>query len=591
MIKFYTGTATIDRRLQIVRADEQFYEYIGVENYASLAGAIHPDGLPYLKKFVEGLGIGETTALVVRIKAIDGRYHHVFAELSELSVEGEKESYIEIRIQDINALEEKLQGLCDENRQYNELLDMWGENLFLYNIKTDALQIFNGDSMNRVYSFRGTLGEFRKSVLDQKALGEEYLPAFEEFCRDLAEGTKNFEYKLLFLNEAVDPQKDIHFVRGKTILNIQNEPVVLGCILRRNGADGSPYGYLQNDYDRDVTTGLLTKKAILEYTENLLRHKPKYNVNLCVVDIDNFKQVNDTLGHMFGDEVLAKVADILKEAVAGKGIVGRIGGDEMFVLLEGVNTLSDLRGILRSIRNNVEWAYKERKEVPRVTCSIGVSTYPADGYVYEDLFKIADKMLYRAKQKGKNRYIVYAPEVHGDVLSEGEPVSTPGNVGKRQDKEDLVLKMLEYVAQQANRPFDMLLQDIGSTFGLDEIHLFYGDAGKVLLESFWNVDGREKPESSFANYVHEENFVHLYRDHNMAAIDKLDLIEQLCPQTYQYMMNRGVKVALIYKMECKQHEGYIAYCKMSDISRKWSDSDMANLTYISKMIELIINDR
>lgn len=591
MIKFYTGTATVDRRLQIVRADEQFYEYIGGENYASLAGAIHPDGLPHLKKFVEGLGAGETTALVVRIKAIDGRYHHVFAELSELSVEGDKESYIEIRIQDINALEEKLQGLCDENRQYNELLDMWGENLFLYNIKTDALQIFNGDSMNRVYSFRGTLGEFRKSVLEQKALGEEDLPAFEELCRDLAEGTKNFEYKLLFLNEAVDPQKDIHFVRGKTILNVRDEPVVLGCILRRNGADGSPYGYLQKDYDRDVTTGLLTKKAILEYTENLLRNKPKYNVNLCVVDIDNFKQVNDTLGHMFGDEVLAKVADILKEAVAGKGIVGRIGGDEMFVLLEGVNTLSDLRGILRSIRNNVEWAYKERKEVPRVTCSIGVSTYPVDGYVYEDLFKIADKMLYRAKQKGKNRYIVYAPEVHGDVLSEGEPVSTPGSVGKRQDKEDLVLKMLEYVAQQANRPFDMLLQDIGSTFGLDEIHLFYGDAGKVLLESFWNVDGREKPGSSLTDYVHEENFVHLYRDHNMAVIDKLDLIEQLCPRTHLYMMARGVKVALIYKMDCKQHEGYISYCKMSDISRKWSDSDMANLTYISKMIELIINDR
>lgn len=591
MTKFYTGTATIDRRLQIVRADEQFYEYIGGENFASLAGAIHPEGLPHLKKIVEELGPGESAALVVRIKAVDGMYHHVFAELSELAVEVNQETYIEIRLQDINLLEDKLQGIYDENRRCNELLDLWGENLFLYDVKKDVLQIFNGGNMNRVYSFRGTLEEFRESVLRQKAVEEEYLSDFEGLCRDLHAGTKSFEYKMLFLRETVDPQKNIHYVRGKTILNVREEPMVLGCILRRNRVDGSLCDYIQNDFERDVTTGLLTKKAILEYTENLLHHKPKYNVNLCVVDVDNFKQVNDTLGHLFGDEVLARVADILKEAVAGKGIVGRIGGDEMFVLLEGVNTMADLRGIMRCIRSNVEWAYKERKDVPPVTCSIGVSTYPTDGYVYEDLFKIADKMLYRAKQKGKNRYIIYSPEIHGDVLSESEPANMQGSIIKRQDKEDLVLKMLEYVAQQVIRPFDMLLPEIGVTFGLDEIHLFYGNTKKVLLESFWNVDGREKPESSFVNYVHEENFVHLYREHNMAVIDKLDLIEQLCPKLHRYMMECGVRVALIYKMNCKQHEGYIAYCKTSEMSRKWSDGDMANLTYISKIIELIINDR
>lgn len=289
--------------------------------------------------------------------------------------------------------------------------------------------------------------------------------------------------------------------------------------------------------------------------------------------------------------MLATAADIIKEAVAGKGLAGRIGGDEMFVVLEGINTLSDLRGILRSIRSNVEWLYKDRKDVPTVTCSIGVSTYPDDALVYDDLFKIADKMLYRAKQKGKNRYIVYAPDVHGDVLSEQETVNVQSSALQRQDKEDLVLKMLEYVARQANRPFDMLLSDVGSTFGLEEIHLFYGDEKKRRLESYWNVDGGEMPKESFADYIHEENFVHLYREHNMAVIDNLDLIQQLCPQTHKYLMTRGVKAALVYKMDCKKHEGYLVYCKMSDITRKWSDSDIANLTYISKMFELLINDR
>ena len=426
----------------------------------------------------------------------------------------------------------------------------------------------------------------RRNVVE----GEDLL-SFEEFCNDIAEGAKNFEYKLLFRDKDVVPKRDIHCVKGRTIINSRKERVVLGCILRRSNMDGGGFEHVQNDFERDITTGLLTKRAILEYTENLLRSKPKYNVNLCVVDLDNFKQINDTLGHMFGDEVLAKVAGILKDAVVGKGVAGRIGGDEMFVVLEGINTLSDLRGVLRSIRSNVEWAYKDRKEVPPLSCSIGVSTYPDDALVYDDLFKIADKMLYRAKEKGKNRYIIYAPDVHGDVLSEGNTVNIQVDSSQKQDKEELVLKMIEYVAYQVKRPFEMILQDIGTTFGLDEIHLFYGDAPKALLESFWSVDGWEKPENSFGEYVHEENFEHLYREHNMAVIDKLDLIEQLCPRTHDYMMKRGVKVALIYKMNCKRHEGYIVYCKMSDISRKWSDSDMANLTYASKTIELIINDK
>ncbi len=591
MAKSYTGTATIDRRLQIVRADKQFYEYIGFDHYASLAGSVHPKDIEYFREAVSGLEEEETSVLVVRIMAYDERYHYVLAELSALLVDGVKDAYIEIRIQDIADMESKLNNIYDENCIYNEFLDMWGEYLFLYDKKKDFFQIFNGGSSNRVFSFRGGIKDFQESLLEKQIVDAEYLPVFGELCQDITNGTKRFEYRLRFLDKLVDPEKDIHIVKGRTILNAQRDPVVMGCILRRSTAGKMTMDYIQNDYDKDVTTGLLTKRAIIEYTENLLRHKPKHNVNLCVVDLDNFKQINDTLGHLFGDEVLATVADIIKEAIEGKGLAGRIGGDELFVVLEGVNTLADLRGILRSIRSNVEWAYKERKNVPSVTCSIGVSTYPFDALVYDDLFKIADKMLYHAKHKGKNRYIIYTPDVHGDVLSEQETVSVQGSVLQRQDKEDLVLKMLEYLAEKVNRPFDMLLRDVGSVFGLDEIHLFYGEKKKMLLESYWNIDGGEMPEESFADYVHETNFVHLYKEHGMAVIDKLDLIEQLCPNTHKYLMMRGVKVALVYRMNCKKHEGYIVYCKMSDMARKWSDSDMANLTYISKMIELLINDR
>ena len=452
------------------------------------------------------------------------------------------------------------------------------------------MQVFNGGNKNRVFTFRGTFEEFRNYITKERKLVTEYTESFREFCGNVLNGVKNFEGKLAF--GAAGEEGVVHFLKGRTSRNSKGEQIVFGYLLRRNRDGSNGAERIQEEFETDVTTGLLTKKAILNYTENLLHRKPKYNVNLCIIDIDNFKAVNDTLGHMFGDEVLAKVSGVIKEAVKGKGIVGRIGGDEIFVVLEGINNLSDLRGVLRSIRNDVEWAYMDRKEVPKVTCSIGVSTYPTDSQVYDDLFQIADKMLYRAKQKGKNRYIIYAPDVHGDVLHGETEAVVQNSTATRQDKEDLVLKYITYMAKQINRPLNMWLGEIGMAFALDEIRLIYGEDGKTLLENFWSADNSPRPyEDDMISFVHEENFGHLYREHDMAVIDKLDLIEQLCPQTFRYMTEHGVRTALVYRMDYRHHEGYIAFYKKSDMSRKWSDSDLANLAYISKILELAINDR
>lgn len=591
MTNLYSITATIDERLQIIRADKNFYEYIGFEHYVSLSESIHPEDLECLKQAIAHLGNDKPSMILFRMMSIDKQYHHVLAELSRFSLEGEGKNFIEIKILDIDNLDEKLDSLYNESRINNEFLDIWQEYLFLYDKARDFLQIFNGGRLNRVFSFRGTLDAFRSAILERKIVKDEYISDFNDLCKNIANGAQSFEHKLLLFDKTVDPERDIHLIKGQTILNSHNDPIVLGCIQCRDNSNNIRSEYLHNEYDKDVTTGLLTKKAIIDYTENLLNHKPKHNINICILDIDNFKQVNDTMGHLFGDEVLATVAGIIKETVAGNGLVGRIGGDEMFIVLEDINSLSDLRGILRSIRGNIEWAYKERKDIPKVTCSIGASTYPADSLIYSDLFKIADKMLYRAKQKGKNRYIIYERDVHGDVLSEGAPVTSPVNTGQKKNRQSIVINMMEYLANQLRTPFNIILQDIGNAFDLDEVFLFYGGINKVVLEGHWNAEGKESTVEPYIGYVNENNFIHLYKEHGMAVINKVDLVKPLCPMTYEYLNKINVKVALIYKMSCRNHEGYIAYYKKSDISRQWPESDIVNLTYISKIIELIFNDR
>ena len=163
--------------------------------------------------------------------------------------------------------------------------------------------------------------------------------------------------------------------------------------------------------------------------------------------------------------------------------------------------------------------------------------------------------------------------------------------GKRQDREELLLKLLEGLSRQQKQPFGTIMENIGYAFGLDEVRLFYRKGEKVLINVCWREKEGTRAVEDPMDFAREENFIHLYKGHNIAIVDRTSLIEQLCPQTWLWLTQRGVKAALIYKMNFTHHEGFICYNKMSDSSRKWSDGDRESLTYISKVIELLINDK
>lgn len=127
----------------------------------------------------------------------------------------------------------------------------------------------------------------------------------------------------------------------------------------------------------------------------------------------HFKDVNDTYGHMFGDQVIAATADVIKKVVGQNGAAGRMGGDEFMVVLTSYEDELDLRNYLRGIKTNVAALFQNKLNGNRLSCSIGASRAGVDSDDYKELFRIADKALYIAKQKGKNRFIIYKKELHG----------------------------------------------------------------------------------------------------------------------------------------------------------------------------------
>ena len=174
---------------------------------------------------------------------------------------------------------------------------------------------------------------------------------------------------------------------------------------------------------RDVLSGLLNRGTATEYIEQCLKHMhPGDTCALFIIDLDNFKQVNDTLGHQAGDQVIRLAAKALSGCFRATDIVGRLGGDEFFALLSGDITESAAREKARSICEALQFSIGVNPTL-HVSSSVGVYIATGETRAFEKLYERADAALYEAKAEGRNRYYISTGE-SGEKLRH-DPAPSP----------------------------------------------------------------------------------------------------------------------------------------------------------------------
>lgn len=156
---------------------------------------------------------------------------------------------------------------------------------------------------------------------------------------------------------------------------------------------------LKNWALRDPLTGLLNKIETQNRIDKKLDNSDK-EYALMIFDIDNFKSINDTKGHLFGDNVIKMVAKKIKDEFDDDNIVGRIGGDE-FIMLS-----NDVKNILDNA-DRINEVFRNMSDECNLSCSIGIAIYPKHGTTFQDLYKKADSALYITKKKGKNGFSIF----------------------------------------------------------------------------------------------------------------------------------------------------------------------------------------
>ncbi len=157
----------------------------------------------------------------------------------------------------------------------------------------------------------------------------------------------------------------------------------------------------------DPLTAILNRRAfMLEYERELSRcARAKTGLALAIFDLDHFKDVNDTYGHLVGDLVLRRVADILRSSLRGHDVIGRYGGEEFALLMPGADTAAALAGTERARLAVGERPIQAGSLRIPITVSAGVAAYGCDDADWESLLRSADAALYEAKRGGRNRVV------------------------------------------------------------------------------------------------------------------------------------------------------------------------------------------
>lgn len=240
-----------------------------------------------------------------------------------------------------------------------------------------------------------------------------------EVCRTLRATPEWQSLPIVLIGERGDDEIRVAAYRSGAddYLSSRSEPVVIRACLE---ARLERSRVVQERADRDGLTGLLVRRAFNDALQTRIGTARRQGscVSVCLIDLDHFKSVNDTYGHLAGDRVLSMMGRLLSSSFRVEDLRGRWGGEEFVVAFSNEDAKSAKVILERARKEFVRLFFDgENGERFQSSFSAGIATFPQNGQTIEDLFKIADERLYQVKEAGRNQ--ILAADNFGD-LSEGE---------------------------------------------------------------------------------------------------------------------------------------------------------------------------
>ena len=273
-----------------------------------------------------------------------------------------------------------------------------------WRIITQRRQLIGQGTFQSCYSVEALCEAALDSISDHTCPAYQFYERFtSENLKDIFASGKtymSFEYQRLLSNEEARwVHNEVRF-----LTDVESGHLCIMLIAKDIDTEKEEEQKLMVAARMDKMTMLLNRETTMEEIRKILLEEAEKQHVLYMIDMDNFKCLNDTLGHMAGDEFLVELATAIKKCFRESDIVGRIGGDEFFVFMKNTPSHMVMERKAQELLEAVRTVSAGYPTIP-LSGSIGISVFPQNGNTLEELYNQADVALYEAKRKGKNQYI------------------------------------------------------------------------------------------------------------------------------------------------------------------------------------------
>ncbi|MEG1638244.1 MAG: diguanylate cyclase [Erysipelotrichaceae bacterium] len=347
---------------------------------------------------------------------------------------------------------------------------------------------------------------------------------------------------------------------------------------------------------KDPLTGLYNKVAMATLANKGLSESPYEQHALMVLDIDDFKGINDTLGHAFGDLVLIDVASKLKTAFRNNDVVGRIGGDEFSVLMKNIPNTSSILKKGAELSKLFQQTYVGDKQECKISCSIGIiiTETTSDNESFEALYRKADAALYQAKQSGKNKFVLYQASDADSYPIESTKTEDEDlqSLKKTHTLENYIFELL-YASKDFKSSINMALTTIGQQFDVSRVSIFEHDEDGHTTHNIyeWCNEGISSELENMQNlelFSDETSIMDCFDENGLLYCND---VKELPFYVQAILTKQHVLATLqVTIFNDKQAFGIIGFYDCN-VHRVWTGEEIEKLSYLSKVLSVFLTKK
>lgn len=462
---------------------------------------------------------------------------------------------------------------------FKAVVELTDELFFGLDIRTSLIQYYG--KRRSAFGFGSEHYDFPEEIIAANLIYPDDIPTFRKLSENMKKGVyEPLDMRFVFK----DGTCHYYQVEYHTLYNQNNEPIFsIGKAI-----DINEKRELEIRSTVDSLTGCLNKATTKTRIEDALRREKDGNHAMFIVDIDDFKAVNDTFGHHFGDLVLGEIAKHLKKCSAKQDIIGRIGGDEFIVFVSNVKDKNNLVCRANKMIEGFHTIYANEKQTCKIAGSIGIARYPEDGKDYEELYKAADKALYQSKGRGKDSYTFYRKDYSaksGSYITVLENTSRSANAYYDTSMVSAIFDRL-YETTDIRATLNTVLQLLGNQMQLDRCYILeIGDEEGTYNNTYeWcgdQIASGIKKQAGVSKDSLKPLFQMASRD-GIAYSNDVSAIED--SYVRQIMEDKGVKAFLHVQIKERSSTKIFLGADVCLGRRVWSEKEIGSMLYVARLI-------